>query len=98
MCIGPDTMGTRSPLFPGPYPLGMDNPSALGMREDLQALGLVVLELVFAALAEGKSATGPALQRLLLDVFASDTCAFRFGPSMHCSWLAPLKGTIAMGC
>ena len=66
-----------SPLFPGPLPLGLDSPSALGQREDLQALGLVILELVFAALAEGRAATGPALQRLLMDVFASDTQAFR---------------------
>lgn len=68
---------TQSPLFPGPLPLGTENPSALGQREDLQALGLVALELVFAALAEGSTATGPALQRLLMDVFASDTRAFR---------------------
>lgn len=58
----------------------MDNPSALGQREDLQALGLVILELVFAALAEGNTASGAQLQRLLLDVFAADTHAFRLVP------------------
>ena len=74
-----DTEGAHWPLFPGPYPLDRDSPSALGTREDLQALGLVVLELAFAALAEGNNATGPALQRLLVDVFASDITAFRCG-------------------
>lgn len=80
---------TQSPLFPGPLPLGTENPSALGQREDLQALGLVALELVFAALAEGSTATGPALQRLLMDVFASDTRAFRKYCLNEADWSVP---------
>ncbi|KAK9815061.1 hypothetical protein WJX73_006220 [Symbiochloris irregularis] len=77
------------PLFPAPLSVGMDSPSALGTREDLQALGLVVLELVFAALAEGKGATASALQRLLVDVFASDITAFRKYCLNESDWTIP---------
>ena len=67
-------------LYPGPRPLDTDHPLMLAQKEDLQALGGVFLELVFSALgAEGpsESTSGPALQRLLLDVFAGDLDEFR---------------------
>ncbi len=53
----------------------------LAQKEDLQALGGVFLELVFSALgSEGpsESTSGPALQRLLVDVFSGNMDEFRW--------------------
>ena len=52
----------------------------LAQKEDLQALGGVFLELVFSALGSSgpsESTSGPALQRLLVDVFAGNIGEFR---------------------
>lgn len=67
-------------LYPSPQALDPDHPLSLAQQEDLRAAGLVVLETVICALADGGSSdatTSAALQRLLFDVFASDVHAFR---------------------
>lgn len=49
-------------------------------RDDLQAIGIVLLEMIFSALAEGGSSqatSADALKRLLLEVFAGDVERFR---------------------
>lgn len=68
-------------LFPGPRPLDDDHPLMLAQKEDLQALGGVFLELVFSSLGSAgpsESTSGPALQRLLVDVFKGSIDEFRF--------------------
>lgn len=67
-------------LYPHPSALPDDHPVRLGQQEDLQALGLVILELIFAALSEGgpsDKATDGSLQRLWVDVFKCDAREFR---------------------
>lgn len=68
-------------LFPGPRPpLDEDHPLMLAQKEDLQALGGVFLELIFSSLGSGgpsESTSGPALQRLLVDVFKGNIDEFR---------------------
>lgn len=75
-----DSCEQGAALFPGPKPLDEDHPLMLAQKEDLQALGGVFLELVFSALgSEGpsESTSGPALQRLLVDVFSGNMDEFR---------------------
>ena len=67
-------------LFPGPRPLDEDHPLMLAQKEDLQALGGVFLELIFSSLGSAgpsESTSGPALQRLLVDVFKGSIDEFR---------------------
>lgn len=67
-------------LFPGPRPLDEDHPLMLAQKEDLQALGGVFLELIFSSLGSAgpsDSTSGPALQRLLVDVFKGNIDEFR---------------------
>ncbi|KAL3141611.1 hypothetical protein ABBQ32_004852 [Trebouxia sp. C0010 RCD-2024] len=67
-------------LFPGPKPLDADHPLMLAQKEDLQALGGVFLELIFSSLGSAgpsDSTSGPALQRLLVDVFKGNIDEFR---------------------
>ena len=74
-------MTSPGALYPSPQALDPDHPLSLAQQEDLKAAGLVVLETVICALAEGgpSDATSSAvLQRLLFDVFGSDVHAFRF--------------------
>ena len=80
-------------LFPGPKPLDEDHPLMLAQKEDLQALGGVFLELVFSSLGDAgpsESTSGPALQRLLVDVFKGNTDEFRcvMSTALHasCGW------------
>ncbi|KAK9820410.1 hypothetical protein WJX72_010028 [[Myrmecia] bisecta] len=57
-----------------------DHPLRLAQQEDLAALGMVLLEIVFGALAEGgpsEATTDGALQRLWQVVFSGDAKAFR---------------------
>jgi hypothetical protein len=71
-------------LYPGPLPLDGDHPLLLAQKEDLQALGLALLETVFCALADGcpsDKTCGDALSRLLLDIYEKDTRAFRCAAS-----------------
>ncbi|BDA41790.1 hypothetical protein COCOBI_02-5840 [Coccomyxa sp. Obi] len=71
-------------LYPSPQALDPDHPLSLAQQEDLKAAGLVVLETVICALAEGgpsDATSSAALQRLLFDVFGSDVHAFR----KHCN-------------
>ena len=52
----------------------------LAQKEDLQALGGVFLELIFSSLGNAgpsESTSGPALQRLLVDVFKGNIDEFR---------------------
>ena len=69
-------------LFPGPRPpLDEDHPLMLAQKEDLQALGGVFLELIFSSLGgagPSESTSGPALQRLLVDVFKGNIDEFRY--------------------
>ena len=68
-------------LFPHPAALPDDHPVRLGQLEDLQALGLVFLELIFAALSESGSSdktTDGSLQRLWLDVFKCNAREFKY--------------------
>ncbi len=70
----------RSSLYPHPSALPDDHPVRLGQQEDLQALGLVLLELIFAALTDGgpsETALDGSLQRLWQDVFKSDAREFK---------------------
>ena len=83
----------KGSLYPQPSALPDDHPLRLGQQEDLQALGLVFLELIFAALCEGgpsdkAAATDGALQRLWLEVFKCDAREFRCDVILHAS--APL--------
>lgn len=67
-------------LYPGPRPLDEDHPLMLAQKEDLQALGGVFLELVFSSLGSAgpsESTSGPALQRLLVEVFKGNIDEFR---------------------
>lgn len=67
-------------LYPSPLSLTSDHPLSLAQREDLKAAGLLMLETVICALADGgpsDATSSAALQRLLFDVFASDVQAFR---------------------
>ena len=80
-CADDDSCEQGAALFPGPKPLDEDHPLMLAQKEDLQALGGVFLELVFSALgSEGpsESTSGPALQRLLVDVFSGNMDEFRW--------------------
>eukprot|EP00887_Chlorella_sp_A99_P006053 scaffold22.g6053.t1 len=67
--------GARQPraLFPAPGPAAPDDtPLALGRREDLRALGVVLLECLLSALARGgpsQLTSAESIQRLLGDVF-----------------------------
>lgn len=75
-----DSCQQGTTLFPGPKPLDEDHPLMLAQKEDLQALGGVFVELVFSALGSqgpSESTSGPALQRLLVDVFAGNIDEFR---------------------
>lgn len=67
-------------LFPGPRLLDEDHPLMLAQKEDLQALGGVFLELIFSSLGSAgpsEPTSGPALQRLLVDVFKGNIDEFR---------------------
>jgi hypothetical protein len=67
-------------LYPAPRPLDEDHPLTLAQGEDLQALGLAILEMVFCALADGcpsDKTCGDALSRLLVEIYDRDTKAFR---------------------
>jgi len=81
-----DSCEQGTTLFPGPKPLDEDHPLMLAQKEDLQALGGVFLELIFSALgSEGpsESTSGPALQRLLVDVFSGNIDEFRCVARKH---------------
>ena len=81
VCADDDSCEQGAALFPGPKPLDEDHPLMLAQKEDLQALGGIFLELVFSALgSEGpsESTSGPALQRLLVDVFSGNMDEFRW--------------------
>jgi hypothetical protein len=70
-------------LYPSPRPLNDDHPLKLAQAEDLQALGLAILETVFCALADGcpsDKTCGDALSRLLIEIYEKDTKAFRCSP------------------
>ena len=70
----------RGSLYPHPSALPDDHPVRLGQQEDLQALGLVILELIFAALSGGgpsEKALDGSLQRLWVDVFKCDAGQFK---------------------
>lgn len=75
----------RAGLYPGPLAVEEEHPLRLAQKEDLQALGLAILETVFCALADGcpsDKTCGDALSRLLLDIYDKDTRAFRWRPSL----------------
>lgn len=80
-CIADDERCEQgAALFPGPKPLDADHPLMLAQKEDLQALGGVFLELIFSSLGStgpSDSTSGPALQRLLVDVFKGNIDEFR---------------------
>lgn len=66
-------------LVPQP-PLSEDTPLALGQREDLRALAVVLLECLLSALAEGGPSpltAADSVQRLLGEVFQWDMQQFR---------------------
>lgn len=61
----------------------------LAQKEDLQALGGVFLELIFSSLGSAgpsDSTSGPALQRLLVDVFKGNIDEFRCVEASVKSW------------
>ena len=69
--------GDAPPTLPA---LEEDHPLRRAQREDLQALAVTLLEVIFSALAGAgpSSATAAdALQRLLFDVFQRDVSEFR---------------------
>eukprot|EP00884_Botryococcus_braunii_P022362 jgi/Botrbrau1/880/Bobra.0167s0005.1 len=88
----PGLAGQRG-LYPGPLPVDRDDhPLLLAQKEDLQALGLAVLETVFCALADGcpsDKTCGDALSRLLLDIYDKDTQLFRKYCLAEPDWASP---------
>lgn len=79
-----DRCEQQTSLFPGPRPLDDEHPLVLAQKEDLQALCGVYLELVFSSLGNqgpGEATSGPALQRLMSDVFKGNVDEFRYAVS-----------------
>lgn len=63
----------------------VDAGAPLWQRDDLQAVGIVLLEMMFSALAEdgpSQATSADALKRLLLEVFTGDVERFRLHPSL----------------
>ena len=76
----PSSTAGGDDILANPPALGFDHPLRAAQRDDLAALAVTLMEVVFSSLAGAElgAATGAdALQRLLFDVFQRDFHGFR---------------------